>query len=88
MYIIKAWCYNLDTAKALFQGCYVELRSNKDDFEGSCYRVLEKFHTQNEVNKEKYFENHSSVACVFPKTVVIMDNHQTLCHTAYSPYTI
>lgn len=27
---------------------------------------------------KKYFENHSSVVCVFPKTVVIMDNHQTL----------
>ena len=26
----------------------------------------------------KYFENHSSVVCVFPQTVVIMDNHQTL----------
>lgn len=24
MYIIKAWCYNSDTSKAHFQGCYVE----------------------------------------------------------------
>ena len=77
MYIIKAWCYNLDTSKAHFQGCYVEPEAIKmilrDHAIGS-YRSS----TLKMKSIKKYFENHSSAVCVFPKTVVIMDNHQTL----------
>lgn len=76
MYIKKAWCYNLHTSKAHFQGCYVEpeaIRMILRDHAIGSYRSS----TLKMKSINKYFQNHSSVVCVFPKTMVIVNNHQT-----------
>ena len=80
-YIIIAWCYNLDTSKAYFQGCYVEPEVVKmilrDHAVGS-YRSS----TLKMKSISKHSENHSSVVCFFQRFYHGLTTR--LCHTTLS----